>query len=174
LIKLINLKKKKDQESRARVKLEHLIREDYMIEAMEIVEMYCDLLLARFGLLQAQKELDPGLEECVASLIWVSPRMQTECAELKIVTNELKHKYGKEFTNACLKNDINKVNDKLMRKMNEQAPSELFIEKYLFEIAQSHNINFKPDPSKFLENLEKKKSVSIVKLCYFVFFRVIG
>lgn len=53
-------------------------REDYMVEAMEIVEMYCDLLLARFGLVTQMTELDEGLAEAISSLIWVAPRMQTD------------------------------------------------------------------------------------------------
>ncbi len=40
---------------RARIRVEHIIREDYIVEAFEVVEMYCDLLLARFGLLQQMK-----------------------------------------------------------------------------------------------------------------------
>lgn len=40
---------------RAKIRVEHIIREDYMVEAMEILEMYCDLLLSRFGLLQEMK-----------------------------------------------------------------------------------------------------------------------
>ena len=35
--------------------MEHIIREDYMVEAMELLEMYCDLLLARFGLIESIK-----------------------------------------------------------------------------------------------------------------------
>ena len=34
---------------------EHIIREDYLVEAMEIVELFCDLLLARMGMIQANK-----------------------------------------------------------------------------------------------------------------------
>lgn len=40
---------------RAKIRVEHIIREDYMVEAMEVVEMYCDLLLARFGLIEQMK-----------------------------------------------------------------------------------------------------------------------
>ena len=32
---------------RAKIRVEHIIREDYLVEAMEVIEMYCDLLLAR-------------------------------------------------------------------------------------------------------------------------------
>lgn len=49
-----------------------------MVEAMEIVEMYCDLVLARFGLVTQMKELDEGLSEAISSLIWVAPRMHTD------------------------------------------------------------------------------------------------
>jgi len=37
---------------RAKIRVEHIIREDNLVEAMEIVELYCDLLLTRFGLIQ--------------------------------------------------------------------------------------------------------------------------
>lgn len=61
----------------------HYFREDYMVEAMEVVEMYCDLVLARFGLVTQMKELDSGLAEAVSSLLWVAPRMQSDIQELK-------------------------------------------------------------------------------------------
>ena len=60
---------------RAKIRVEHIIREDYYVEAMEIVEMYCDLLLARFGLIEQMKNLDDGLAESISSLIWVAPRL---------------------------------------------------------------------------------------------------
>lgn len=53
------------------------------MEAMEIVEIYCDLLLARFGILTQMKELDEGIAEPVFSLIWVAPRLQSDVSELK-------------------------------------------------------------------------------------------
>ena len=37
------------------MQVEHIVREDYLVEAMEIIEMFCDLLLARFGLLEKMK-----------------------------------------------------------------------------------------------------------------------
>ena len=43
------------KEDRARIRVEHIIREDYLVEAMELIEMYCDLLLARMGMIQTSK-----------------------------------------------------------------------------------------------------------------------
>ena len=37
------------------VQVEHIIREDYLVEAMEVIELYCDLLLARFGMLEQMR-----------------------------------------------------------------------------------------------------------------------
>ena len=64
----------------AKIRVEQIIREDYLVEAMELLEMYCDLLLARFGLIQQMKTLDDGLAEAISSLIWVAPRMQADVA----------------------------------------------------------------------------------------------
>jgi vacuolar protein sorting-associated protein IST1 len=34
--------------------VEHIIREDYLLEGLEQIELYCELLSARFGLLGVQ------------------------------------------------------------------------------------------------------------------------
>ena len=44
-----------NKDDRARIKVEHIIRDDYLVEAMECLELYCDLLLARIGLIETQK-----------------------------------------------------------------------------------------------------------------------
>lgn len=116
---------------RAKIRVEHIIREDYLVEAMEIVEMLCDLLLARFGMIQQMKTLDDGLEEAVASLIWVAPRMSTDVKELKVIADLFTDKYGKQFAQACKENSLKTVNEKLMLKLGVQAPPKILIEKYL-------------------------------------------
>lgn len=131
---------------RAKIRVEHIIREDYLVEAMEVVEMYCDLLLARFGLIQQMKTLDEGLSEAISSLIWVAPRLQADVAELKIIAEQLTQKYGKQYAMACRDNAVQTVNEKLMHKMGVQAPPKILVEQYLFEIAKSHNVPYEPDP----------------------------
>ncbi|XP_023379432.1 IST1 homolog [Pteropus vampyrus] len=101
------------KDERARIRVEHIIREDYLVEAMEILELYCDLLLARFGLIQSMKELDSGLAESVSTLIWAAPRLQSEVAELKIVADQLCAKYSKEYGKLCKTNQIGTVNDRV-------------------------------------------------------------
>lgn len=125
--------------------MEHIIREDYLVEAMEILELYCDLLLARFGLIQSMKELDSGLAESVSTLIWAAPRLQSEVAELKIVADQLCAKYSKEYGKLCRTNQIGTVNDRLMHKLSVEAPPKILVERYLIEIAKNYNVPYEPD-----------------------------
>lgn len=132
---------------RAKIRVEHIIREDYLVEAMEIVEMYCDLILARFGLVTQMKELDEGIEEAVSSIIWVAPRLQADVSELKICSDIFTAKYGKQYAEqvrAAI--PPHKVSDKLMHKLAIQAPPRLLVEKYLIEIASIFKVDYEPDP----------------------------
>lgn len=58
---------------RAKIRVEHIIREDYMVEAMEMLEMYCDLLLARMGLVQQMKWVPFLLTHTLP--IWLRPEL---------------------------------------------------------------------------------------------------
>lgn len=131
---------------RAKIRVEHIIREDYMVEAMELLEMYCDLLLARFGLIQQMKHLDEGLAEAISTIIWAAPRIQTDVQELKIIGDILTTKYGKQYTEACREEAIQTISEKLKHKMSVQSPSKLLVEKYLVEIAKNYNVEYEPDP----------------------------
>lgn len=88
------------------------------------------------------RELDPGLQEAVSTLIWAAPRLQSEVAELKIVrmisdftihllidlhvslcfgfiffvsqvSDQLCAKYSKEYGKLCRTNQIGTVNDRV-------------------------------------------------------------
>ncbi|PNF37460.1 IST1-like protein [Cryptotermes secundus] len=131
---------------RAKIRVEHIIREDYMVEAMEVVEMYCDLLLARFGLIEQMKTLDEGLAEAISSLMWVAPRLQTDVAELKVIADLLMAKYGRQYSDACREEAVTSISEKLKHKMSVQSPPKLLVEKYLIEIAKNYNIEYEPDP----------------------------
>lgn len=116
---------------RARIRVECIIREDYYVEAMEIVEMFCDLLIARFGLIQQEKTLDEGLAEAISSLIWVAPRLQSDASELKVIADLFGVKYGKQYAMAARDNALGTVSPKLQAKLSVQAPPKLLVENYM-------------------------------------------
>ncbi|XP_040838098.1 IST1 homolog [Ochotona curzoniae] len=132
------------KDERARIRVEHIIREDYLVEAMEILELYCDLLLARFSLVHVTKQLDPGLAESISSLIWATPRLQSEVPELKIVSDQLCAKYSEDYGQLCRTNEIGTVNARLMCKLNLNTLPQVLVEEYLTEIARNYNVPLKP------------------------------
>lgn len=67
------------------------------------------------------RELDEGLEEPISSIIWATPRLQSEVQELVIVSEQLALKYGKEFAQSCRANALQIVNEKLVHKLSVQA-----------------------------------------------------
>lgn len=130
---------------RAKIRVEHIIREDYLVEAMEMLEMFCDLLLARFGLLQQMKAVDPGLAEAISSIIWAGPRLVSDVPELKCICEQLTLKYGKEYAESCRDESKSTVSEKLKHRLGVQAPSKLLTEKYLIEISKNFDVEYKPD-----------------------------
>jgi vacuolar protein sorting-associated protein IST1 len=137
-----------DKEDRARIKVESIIREDFVVEAYELLEMFCELLLARFGVIQQMKEIDDGIAEAVASLLWVAPRISHEVGEFKIISAQLEQKYGKQYAETARMNQLpepSRVSQKLIQKLSVTAPSKLLVEKYLIEIAKCAGIDFTPD-----------------------------
>jgi vacuolar protein sorting-associated protein IST1 len=119
--------------------------------------MYCDLLIARFGLIEKMKELDPGLDEAIATLLWASPRISTDIQEFKIIGDILGFKYGKKYAEACKTDALNNVNEKVKKRLGLEAPSKLLVEQYLIEIAKAHNVPFEPDQSVMLVSILLQK-----------------
>ncbi|CAJ0582838.1 unnamed protein product, partial [Mesorhabditis spiculigera] len=140
---------------RARIRVEHIIREDYLVEAYELLEMYCDLLLARFGLIEQMKTLDDGIAEAVISILWAAPRITTDIPEFKVISDQLTHKYGKPFAEAARGNQLEapaKVSPKLIAKLDISAPPKPLVERYMIEIASAAGIDFNPDPDVMRED----------------------
>ena len=132
---------------RARIKVEHIIREDYVTEAMEILQQYCDLLLARCGLIETMAYCDEGLLECVNTIIWATPRVQHDVQETVEVEKQLGKKFGKAFVEQAHGNRTNLVNEKVSHRLGVTPPSPVLIERYLEEIAKNYGLSYKPDSS---------------------------
>ena len=103
----------------ARIKVESIIHDDIHVELLEILELYCELLTARFGLLDTSaKEPDPGVYEAVCAIIHAALRTELKGnvkppnhkatsdyhAELHTLRDMLMHKFGREFSLAVMEN----------------------------------------------------------------------
>lgn len=123
----------------ARIRVENIIRSDITTELHEILELYCELLLARTGLMESSV-CDPGLEEAVKSLIYAAPR--TEVKELQQVRALLVEKYGKDFALQAIENTDEKVAPKVLQKLRVEPPPEKLVNGYLEEIARTYGVNY--------------------------------
>lgn len=144
----------------ATIRVENIIRDDITSELHELLELYCELLLARAGLLEGPV-CDPGLEEAVKSILYAAPK--TEIKELMTVRTLLAEKYGKEFVLVAMDNTDGKVNEKVVKKLSVEAPRQELVTGYLEEIAKAYGVdwprrvvNSPPPPDLLDEDLEDK------------------
>lgn len=121
----------------ARIRTEGIIRQDILVELYEILELYCELLLARAGMLEGT-ELDPGLEEAVRSLVYASTRVEVK--ELMATASLLGGKYGKEFVKEA--QEGKGVAEKVLKKLAITPPSEALVTGYLEEIASTYGVDW--------------------------------
>ncbi|ODQ80280.1 hypothetical protein BABINDRAFT_161244 [Babjeviella inositovora NRRL Y-12698] len=127
------------KESNAKIRVENIIRQDIRVELLEYLELYCELLSARVGLLE-QKECDPGLVEAVKTIIYAAPH--AEIKELSTIRELLIHKYGPEFAIAAKENADGAVAQRIVDRCQVKAPSEELVVLYLTEIARAYDVTF--------------------------------
>lgn len=123
----------------ARIRTENIIRSDINTELHEILELYCELLLARASLLESPT-CDPGLEEAVKSIIYAAPR--TEIKELQQVRALLGERFGKEFVLAAIENSDGAVSEKVVKKLSVTPPKPELVQGYLEEIAKAYGVDW--------------------------------
>ncbi|KAK4430218.1 ist1 [Sesamum alatum] len=142
------------QEAIARIRVEHVIREQNTWEVYEILELFCEFVLARVPILESQRECPTELREAVASIIFSAPRC-SDLPDLLQVRNLFAAKYGKEFIAAAseLRPDTS-VNRTIIEKLSVSAPPADVKLKVLKEIALEYNINW--DSTKTETEFSKK------------------
>ncbi|KAG8487533.1 hypothetical protein CXB51_016143 [Gossypium anomalum] len=136
-----------DQDQTARIRVEHVVREEKTVEAYNLLEIYCELIVARMPMIESQKNCPIDLKEAISSVVFASARCE-EIPELKDATKHFTAKYGKEFTSAALELRPNcGVARMLTEKLSANAPDGPTKLNILTAIAKEHNINW--DPASF-------------------------
>ncbi|XP_043689724.1 IST1-like protein [Telopea speciosissima] len=135
------------QEATARIRVEHIIREENMMAAQEIVELFCELITVRLPIIETQRECPLDLKEAISSVCFAAPRC-ADLPELQQVQMLFASKYGKEFVAAAteLMPECG-VNRQLIELLSIRAPSAETKLKLLREIAEEHEIDWDPSAS---------------------------
>ncbi|KAG2600147.1 hypothetical protein PVAP13_5KG490900 [Panicum virgatum] len=142
-----------NQDMTARIRVEHVIREEKFMQAYDLLEVYCELIVARLSIIDSQKACPIDLKEAIASVIFGSMRC-SDVTELADVRKQFTSKYGKEFATAALEvRPDSGVNRLVIEKLSAGAPDIQTKIKTLTSIAEEHNIKW--EPKAFEEKLQK-------------------
>ncbi|XP_039043205.1 IST1 homolog [Hibiscus syriacus] len=132
------------QEATARIRVEHIIREENIMAAQEILELFCELIAVRLPIIETQMECPLDLKEAISSICFAAPRC-ADLPELLQVQMLFTSKYGKEFVSAAteLRPDCG-VNRQLIELLSVRAPLPEIKLKLLKEIAEEHELEWDP------------------------------
>ncbi|KAK8918489.1 hypothetical protein KSP39_PZI021859 [Platanthera zijinensis] len=132
------------QESTARIRVEHIIREENMMAAQEIIELFCELIAVRLPIIEIQRECPLDLKEAISTICFAAPRC-SDLPELQQVQMSFAAKYGKEFIAAAteLMPDCG-VNRQIIELLSVRTPSVDVKLKLLKEIAEEHAVDWDP------------------------------
>ncbi|OJI96883.1 hypothetical protein ASPVEDRAFT_121357, partial [Aspergillus versicolor CBS 583.65] len=153
------------RDASARIRVENVIATDIAVEVMEMVELYCELLLARAGVLDGLAfgesgarararslgedatgdeayYLDAALDEAATAILYAWSRFPTEVRELTLLRSLLADRYGKDFMNLASENKLAgvKVPERLVKGLRVRPPSAELVESYLKEIARAYKV----------------------------------
>ncbi|KAE9614584.1 hypothetical protein Lal_00012192 [Lupinus albus] len=130
------------QDATARIRVEHVMREQNVLAANEFIELFCELVVARLSIISKQRECPADLKEGIASIVFASSRC-SEIPELVSLKKIFEKKYGKEFVSAAT--DLRPscgVNRQLIEKLSVRTPPGEVKLKVMKDIAKEYQIDW--------------------------------
>ncbi|CAL1392776.1 unnamed protein product [Linum trigynum] len=125
---------------RALLRVEHVIKEQGMLEVYAMMEDYCNLLVDRLQLIEQQRVCPDELKEAISGLLFASSRCG-DFPELQEIRLLLTSRYGKEFAARAVELRNNSgVSYRMIQKMSTRQPDRETRIKVLREIAAENNI----------------------------------
>eukprot|EP00667_Euglena_gracilis_P010232 EG_transcript_10415 len=127
----------------ARIKVEGLIRDEYMIEAFELVALFCELLSTRLQLIVEARHCPRDMKEGVCTLIWAAPRIEN-VPELLMIREQLARKFGVEFAMTASDNAEMATNQKVLYRLSMLVPEPYLCVERLKDIAAQYEVEWEP------------------------------
>lgn len=131
-----------DRLDSARIKTRLVIRDDYLAEALEQVEGYCDDLIKSSCIL-TELGLEDSLSKAIYAIIYAQPRL--DVPELVLVVQGIQCRLGREFVESGKEDGRGMVDSRLVLKLSMRTPEDRLVEKYLGAIADSFGVRHKLD-----------------------------
>lgn len=126
----------------ARIRVEHVIREQKVMSANEVINLFCELIVVRLPIIQKQRDCPADLKEAISSVIYAAPRC-SDIPELSRIRDIFEKKYGNDFVSAAT--DLRPesgVNSLLVEKLSIRKPGGEVKLKMLKEIAKEYQVEW--------------------------------
>ncbi|KAI8546803.1 hypothetical protein RHMOL_Rhmol07G0147900 [Rhododendron molle] len=151
VVQLLNL----GYPDRALLRVELVIREQNMLDVLDIVENYCHRLIEGFLLVENNRECPEELNEAISSLIFAASRCR-ELPELQEIRMIFSSRYGNEFVDRAIELRNNcRVNLEMIQKLSKIQASLETRKKVLKQIAYN-GINLLLDDNDYTTAVEKQ------------------
>ncbi|GMM49185.1 Ist1 protein [Starmerella bacillaris] len=121
-----------------RIRIENLWQEDVNVELLEILELYCELILARSSRIVDQEIRDQRVEEAVHVLLYAAQYVDVK--ELANLRPLMSHMVTKEYVEYAIEN-TNGIPDKIIQKIHVDVPSAELVDSYMLEICKAYEIS---------------------------------
>ncbi|GAX75877.1 hypothetical protein CEUSTIGMA_g3320.t1 [Chlamydomonas eustigma] len=129
----------------ARIRVEGVIREELILQAYEILELYLELITVRAQLISKTKEIPRDMVEAISSVVYAAERIGGDLQEMQALRKMFESKYGKEYIKEATSDaTCNKwqVNQNLISCLLVEAPAPEKKLATLSEIAQEYRVEW--------------------------------
>ncbi|GJN08419.1 hypothetical protein PR202_ga26332 [Eleusine coracana subsp. coracana] len=124
---------------RALARAEQVIDEDNMLAVLDIIELYCKVIIDQAAQLDNPKECSEEIKAAAAGLMFASARLG-ELPELLDARGILADKFGRDFARAAREGSHGVVDPTLVRKLSGERASEEEKRRLAKEIAAENDI----------------------------------
>ncbi|TKV96997.1 hypothetical protein SEVIR_9G466900v4 [Setaria viridis] len=124
---------------RALLRAEQVIEEDNMLEVLDVIELYCKILIEQAAQLENPKECGEEIKDAAAGLMFASARCG-ELPELLDARAILADKFGRDFAAAAKEGAPGVVDPTLVRKLSGERASLEQKRRLAKEIAAENDI----------------------------------
>ncbi|KAL1503970.1 hypothetical protein AB1Y20_010386 [Prymnesium parvum] len=134
-----------EKEANARILVEHIIREDYTLEAYELLKQHTELLVARLNVVITEPIVKPEVSDSVVSIVYAGYLMGNEVPELKQLYLLFTQKYGKPYIDDVIARKESYLDQRLLKMLTStQVPDPSVVNLYLTEIAKAYGVEYTP------------------------------
>ncbi|KAL0395962.1 UNVERIFIED_CONTAM: ist1 [Sesamum calycinum] len=152
------------QQERALLRVEHVIKEEHMLDAFVLVGNYCHILGERTEMIKNIRECPDELKEVISSLIFAASRCG-DFPELQEIRAFFTSKFGKHFATSVveLRNNCG-VSPKIIQRLSTRQASLESRWNLLKQLAKHNGITLQLDHEPFIPSQKEESEVEQLQM----------